>query len=34
MFMTNHAVGIGTKIQGMKIPSYLSSEMHLQKIPE
>ena len=31
--MTNHATGIGTCTQGMTIPSYLSSEMHLQKIP-
>ena len=29
--MTNHTVGIGTCTQGMAIPSYLSSEMHLQK---
>ena len=33
MLLTNHAVGIGTCIQGMTIPSYLSSEMHLQKVP-
>ena len=32
--MTNHTVGIGTCIQGMAIPSYLSSEMHLQKFPD
>ena len=32
--MTNHAVGFGTCIQGMSIPSYLSSEMHLQKFPD
>ena len=31
MFMTNHAAGVGTCTQGMTIPSYLSSEMHLQK---
>ena len=31
--MTNHAAGIATCAQGMTIPSYLSSEMHLQKIP-
>ena len=29
MSVTNHAMGIGTCIQGMTIPSYLSSEMHL-----
>ena len=30
--MTNHAAGIGTCTQsGMTTPSYLSSEMHLQK---
>ena len=33
-FMTNHAVGFGTCIQGMKIPSYLSSEMHLQNFSD
>ena len=34
MSMTNRAVGIGICIHnGMTIPSYLSSEMHLQKIP-
>ena len=33
MSMTNHAAGIGTCVQGMTIPSYLSSEMHLQKNP-
>ena len=33
MSMTNHAAGIATCAQGMTIPSYLSSEMHLQKIP-
>ena len=32
--MTNHAVGIGTCTQSMTIPSYLPSEMHLQKIPD
>ena len=32
--MTNHTVGIGTCTQGMAIPSYLSSEMHLQKFPD
>ena len=34
MFMTNRAVGIGTCVQGMTIPSYLSSKMHLQKFPD
>ena len=34
MFMTNRVVGIGTCIQGMTIPSYLSSKMHLQKFPD
>ena len=34
VFVTNHAVGIGTSIQGMTIPSYLSSKMHLQKFPD
>ena len=29
--MTIHAVGIGTCSQSMTIPSYLPSEMHLQK---
>ena len=33
-FMTNHAAGVGTCTQGMTIPSYLSSEMHLQKFPD
>ena len=33
-FMTNHAGGVGTCTQGMTIPSYLSSEMHLQKFPD
>ena len=32
--MTDHAVGIGTCTQSMTIPSYLPSEMHLQKIPD
>ena len=33
--MTNHAAGIGTCTQsGMTIPSFLSSEMHLQKFPD
>ena len=33
--MTNHAAGIGTCTQsGMINPSYLSSEMHLQKFPD
>ena len=32
--MTNHAAGIGTCTQGMTIPSYLSSEKHLQKFPD
>ena len=33
--MTNHAVGIGTCTQnGMTIPSYLHSEMHLPKFPD
>ena len=32
MSMTDHAKGIGTCTQsGMTIPSYLSSQMHLQK---
>ena len=31
MSMTDHAAGVGTCTQGMTIPSYLSSEMHLQK---
>ena len=31
MSMTNHAVGIGTCSQSMTLPSYLSSEMHLEK---
>ena len=31
MSVTSHAVGIGTCTQGMTNPSYLSSEMHLQK---
>ena len=31
MSMTIHAVGIGTCSQSMTIPSYLPSEMHLQK---
>ena len=34
MSMTNHAVGVGICTQGMTIPSYLSSEMHLQKFPD
>ena len=34
MFVTNHAVGVGTCIQGMKIPKYLSSEMHLQNFSD
>ena len=34
MSMTNHAVGIGTCTQSMMIPSYLPSEMHLQKFPD
>ena len=34
MFMTNRAVGIGTCVEGMTIPSYLSSKMHLQKFPD
>ena len=35
MSMTNHAAGIGTCTQsGMAIPSHLSSEMHLQKLPD
>ena len=33
--MTNHALGIRTCTQsGMTIPSYLPSEMHLQKFPD
>ena len=31
LFMTNRAVGIGTCIQGVTIPSCLSSKMHLHK---
>ena len=35
MSMTNHAVGIGTCTHcGMTLPSYLPSEMHLQKFPD
>ena len=35
MSMTNHAAGIGTCTRsGMTIPSHLSGEMHLQKIPD
>ena len=32
--MINHALGIWTCFQGMTIPSYLSSEKHLQKFPD
>ena len=35
MSMTTHAAGIGTCTQsGMTIPSYLSSELHLEKFPD
>ena len=34
MSLTNLAVGIATCTQGMTVPSYLSSEMHLPKFPD
>ena len=34
MFMTNRAVVIGTCIQSMTFPNYLSSKMHLQKLSD
>ena len=34
VFMTERAVDIGTFIQDMIIPSYLSSETHLQQFPD
>ena len=34
MCVVDHALGIWTCFQGMTIPSYLSSEKHLQKFPD